>query len=354
MPINNNTYQINDTHRSGLRFARRTYLPRAVGLAAGSLLVGGVIYTTNGIHFLWLLLILHGFIWPHLAYFRALRSAQPFQCELSNLQIDAILGGIWIAMMGCNLLPSAVIIAMMGMNNIASGGKAFFLRTLLLQLLCAALIFILLPIHFVPNTTPAQLYCCLPMIIIYPIILGNVTYQTAKKLAQHKQALLQISVRDGLTGLYNRNHWETLLDLELKHFHRDGKNTALALIDIDNFKEINDSYGHTAGDQVIISFAQILQQSLHTADIIGRYGGDEFAAILPFSNKTQGYQTLKHLQIQFATLRFPEYPELRVSLSAGIAECNKDQHDAISWLNQADRALYLAKKNGRNRIELAP
>ncbi|WP_459176207.1 diguanylate cyclase [Ewingella americana] len=345
------TTLVSDAHHSGLRFARRTYFPRIIGLAMGSICVASVIIT-HPTHFsVWLLLFLNGFIWPHVAYLLAIRASNPFKAEIRNLQIDVIFGGAWLAMMGFNALPSVVIISMMGMNNIAAGGKTLFFKCIVAQATVALSVFLLADIPFEPETRPFQLYLCLPMILIYPIFLGNVTFRTSRKLSEHKEAIMQISVRDGLTGLYNRRHWESLLDNEIESHRRYHYKTTLVLIDIDHFKDINDNYGHNVGDQAIILLAQELQQTMRTADIIGRYGGDEFAAILPHSTAEQAQKAMERLQSRLDNSLFPHYPELRVHISAGIAECREDQESAAQWLNAADTALYKAKNGGRNRIE---
>lgn len=350
MSKNIQTHLVNDAHRSGLRFAKRTYFPRIVGLTMGSICVASVISAHQTPIAIWLLLLLNGFVWPHLAYLLAIRSSAPFKAEIRNLQIDALFGGAWLAVMGFNALPSAIIVAMMGMNNIAAGGKTLFFKGLVAQAVTALAVFLLAGMPFQPETTPFQLYLCLPMIIIYPIFLGNVTYRTSRKLAEHKQAIMQISVRDGLTGLYNRRHWESLLDNEIESHRRYHHKTTLVLIDIDHFKEINDNYGHGVGDQAIILLAQELQQTMRAADIIGRYGGDEFAAILPHSTAEQAQKALERLQSRLDNDLFPQHPELRVRISAGIAECKEAEESAAQWLNAADTALYKAKNGGRNRI----
>ncbi|MBU9856898.1 diguanylate cyclase [Rahnella bonaserana] len=353
MPKKLQTTLVNDTHHSGLRFAKRTYLPRIVGLGTGCFCVGSVMIEHSTPVWLWLLLFFKGFIWPHLAYWKAKRSATPFKSEIQNLQVDAIFGGIWIAVMGFNALPSATIFAMMGMNNISAGGKSLFFRCVIAQISVALALLWVAKIPFLPETSPFQLYLCLPMIMIYPIFLGNVTYRTYRKLAEHKQAIMQISVRDGLTGLYNRRHWESLLNTELESFRRYRHKTTLVLIDIDHFKSINDNYGHSVGDQAIILLAQELQQTMRTADIIGRFGGDEFAAILPHSTKLQAKRAIERLQSRLANSLFPHHPELQIHISAGIAECDDAQETPTNWLNAADSALYIAKKSGRNRVEIA-
>jgi len=92
---------------------------------------------------------------------------------------------------------------------------------------------------------------------------------------------------------------------------------------------------------------------MRAADIIGRFGGDEFAAILPHSTKLQAKRAIERLQSRLANSLFPQHPQLNIHISAGIAECDDTQETPTQWLNAADRALYEAKKNGRNRVEIA-
>src|SRR5471032_957376 len=254
MPKTLQTTLVSDAHHSGLRFAKRTYLPRIIGLGMGSICVASVLITHPLHPLVWLLLFFNGFIWPHIAYLMAIRASTPFKTEIRNLLIDAIFGGVWLAAMGFNALPSAVIVSMMGMYNIAAGGKTLFFKCIFAQIAVACAVFLLTEVPFQPETTPLQLYLCLPMIIIYPIFLGNVTFRTSRKLAEHKQAIMQISVRDGLTGLYNRRHWESLLDNEIESHRRYHHKTTLVLIDIDHFKEINDNYGQTSAIRRLYSW----------------------------------------------------------------------------------------------------
>ncbi|EEP96334.1 Diguanylate cyclase [Yersinia aldovae ATCC 35236] len=206
---------------------------------------------------------------------------------------------------------------------------------------------------FKPETTPTQVYACLPMIIIYPSLLGLVTYRTAKRLAESKEELLRISVRDGLTGLYNRRHWEHQLHNQFDSCRRYQHGATLILLDIDNFKSINDTFGHAVGDEAITILAEELLLGLRAIDIVGRYGGDEFGAILPNTTAEQTREVLARIQIRLGEIIFKHAPSLQLRLSAGIADYRHDMVNYQQWLKAADAALYLAKDNGRNRIELA-
>jgi diguanylate cyclase len=247
-----------DARKSGLSFAKRTYLPRVAGLGLGFICVCAALYPLAPPTAVWLLLAFHGFVWPHLAYHRACRAKDPFKAEIRNLLIDSAFGGFWAAMMAFNALPAIVILSMMSMNNIASAGKALFVKGLAIQLAVAALTGALLGFPFHPHSTPLQIYLCLPMIYLYPTLLGLVTYRTAKRLAEKKQELQRISTRDGLTGLYNRRHWEHLLHRQFDSCRRYQDNATLILMDIDRFKTINDTFGHALGDEALAALAEEL------------------------------------------------------------------------------------------------
>lgn len=255
--------------------------------------------------------------------------------------------------MGFNALPSVVILSMMGMNNIASGGPTLFYKGLAVQVTGALLTAALLGFPFNPQTTVQQMYLCLPMIFVYPVFLGLVTYRTAKRLAEKKQELLRISMRDGLTGLYNRRHWEHLLHNQFDSCRRYDHAATLVLMDIDRFKTINDTFSHAIGDEALIVLAEELVLGLRTVDIVGRYGGDEFGAVLPNTSVEQASLVLKRIQERLNEIIFREAPDLRLNISAGIAGYRPEMGDYQAWLKAADGALYMAKNNGRNRQELA-
>jgi diguanylate cyclase (GGDEF)-like protein len=160
-------------------------------------------------------------------------------------------------------------------------------------------------------------------------------------------------VRDSLTGLLNHTVLKEQLAIEVARAARLGQKMSFAMVDIDHFKHVNDTYGHPTGDQVIKSISRLLQQRLRKSDVVGRYGGEEFAIILPNTGEEQAVRLLDELRVGFSQVRhLSEGREFYVTFSAGIASCSNFA-GANQLSNAADRALYKAKAQGRNRVTLA-
>jgi diguanylate cyclase (GGDEF)-like protein len=159
-------------------------------------------------------------------------------------------------------------------------------------------------------------------------------------------------VRDGLTGLLNHSVTKEHLAREVARARRSGNPLAMAMIDIDHFKQVNDTYGHAAGDQVLKSLARLLVQRLRASDIVGRYGGEEFAVIMPETEGSAALTVLDEIRTRFAQLHHRAGAiEFHTTFSGGIATLT-DYGDAATLHERADSALYRAKRSGRNRIAL--
>ena len=172
--------------------------------------------------------------------------------------------------------------------------------------------------------------------------------------AERMRLLKRFMIRDSMTGLYNHTTTNQLLESALANASRCSDfNLCFAMIDIDRFKDVNDTYGHPAGDQVIIALARVLKQRLRGADIIGRYGGEEFALVLQGVNMERATHIVNELREAFALLYFnADNTKFSCTFSAGIACFPKYQH--LETLREAaDKALYRAKRNGRNQIDIA-
>lgn len=163
--------------------------------------------------------------------------------------------------------------------------------------------------------------------------------------------LEQLASKDALTGTYNRRALFELGENELARVQRQKSSLSLLMLDLDHFKAINDNHGHQIGDQVLTEFAQRLQGVLRKPAILGRYGGEEFAVLLPDTNRDEARQVVQ--RILEATANQSAQPHCTVSI--GLATVQPDDTDTLQALiSRADAALYRAKHQGRNRAEEAP
>jgi diguanylate cyclase len=159
------------------------------------------------------------------------------------------------------------------------------------------------------------------------------------------------SVRDELTGLYNRRRLQTELDQAKLQADADAVPFSICLIDIDHFKEINDSNGHIAGDTILKEFAEVARDSIRDSDVLGRYGGDEFLQILPDTDVKGAVMHAERLRVYAHFLDFQKVLAQRnISLSIGVAQYRPGER-IIDLISRADSALYQAKQHGRNRVE---
>jgi diguanylate cyclase (GGDEF)-like protein len=156
------------------------------------------------------------------------------------------------------------------------------------------------------------------------------------------------AVTDDLTGLYNRRRFDDALANELVRSRTFGAPLSLLLVDLDNFKVVNDEFGHQRGDDVLRRAADLVREHLRDGDIAARLGGDEFAVIAPDTASVGALALAERLRQSFARLRAPA-----VTASFGVAECEAEE-SAEDLLRRADHALYEAKRRGRDCVALAP
>ncbi|MFK3723007.1 diguanylate cyclase [Pseudomonas monteilii] len=337
----------------GLSFAKRMYVPRALGTGLGFFCVMIGLGPQQPAWWLWGLLLAHGFLWPHLAYQMARRSAQPFRAEQRSLVCDGLLGGCWAGAMGLNPLPSVIILSMIAMDKIAAGGVYMLVKVLVAQVVGIVLVLWLYAPPLFPETTQQQMLACLPILLIYPMVVGLVCYRITTQLSAHKRTLTHLSKTDSLTGLINHGAWKELLRLEFQRCRDVAHVNTLALIDIDHFKTVNDRYGHLVGDEVLKVISTALTGQLRKSDPAARYGGDEFCVMLPDVTPREAIEVLERLRQAVEAWQDPRLPGLRLSLSIGVAPFDHRLSSANAWLHAADMALYQAKDAGRNRIVMA-
>ena len=174
---------------------------------------------------------------------------------------------------------------------------------------------------------------------------------TVRNRAARARHLKARMVRDSLTGLYNHTHILQLLEDCTFRARRESRPLSFAMLDLDHFKHVNDGYGHPMGDRVIKSLALFLKQRLRKTDFIGRYGGEEFAIVMPDTDQEAAYKVLNQIRQRFAEIHYPAQPtDLSCSFSAGVVQM-QGEADSLLMASQADEALYRAKNNGRNQVQ---
>lgn len=173
------------------------------------------------------------------------------------------------------------------------------------------------------------------------------TYLLMKELEEKNKALLELSVTDGLTKIYNHRYMIQQLKEEVKRADRYKHDLSIILLDLDNFKRVNDTYGHQTGDEVLRCVARVIGEQLREGDVLGRYGGEEFLVILPETNVEDARRVGEKLREAVRRLRYDEQ-ELLVTVSGGIAGFTHFDYSAM--IKQADINLYKAKTEGKDRI----
>ena len=170
-------------------------------------------------------------------------------------------------------------------------------------------------------------------------------------LKQALETISEISNRDGLTGIYNRRYLENRLSSEYDRTRRYGGTFSMILFDLDFFKKVNDTYGHLAGDKVLVEISARVRDMLRSSDVIGRYGGEEFVLILPETPLEGARQIAERLReaVALAPVIFDTTP-IRVTISMGVTEYQADMDDYATLTHQSDVALYASKGAGRNCV----
>ncbi len=175
------------------------------------------------------------------------------------------------------------------------------------------------------------------------------------RLHAHYEHALSSAISDGLTGLYNQTYFKKYLELELKRSLRQNYPTSLLMLDLDDFKGLNDRFGHPVGDKVLQETARLIREAIREVDLAARYGGEEFAVVLPYSDAKGARVVAERILSALRALRLenemgPDHAS--ITASVGIAACPDDARDARVLIQQADAMLYRAKASGKNRVQM--
>jgi len=185
-------------------------------------------------------------------------------------------------------------------------------------------------------------------LVIYDVT-GVATH--AHQLQAANRQLQVLSTTDRLTGLYNRGHWEESVKLEYARHCRYDTATTLVMFDIDHFKLVNDTHGHQAGDKVIQCVSDTVRELIRDVDIAGRYGGEEFAVLLPGTSLAGGVTFAERLRKAVEAKEVEhDGKTIRCTISLGVADLSEPVPDYKHLIERSDQALYISKESGRNRV----
>lgn len=222
-------------------------------------------------------------------------------------------------------------------------------------------VFLIFLIHFLQNNSSysetwslfsptLQIFCFSYPILLGAIfgILGTIRAEKALQIKELITRLQQTSITDPLTGLYNRRHFTSIFHTLTSQVQRSNKPISILFIDIDDFKSINDNFGHSTGDQVLAQLSDILQESLRPYDLPVRWGGEEFLLLLPEVSEKRAQEIADRLRKKSMAVLSARF-SLKITLSIGVA--SYDQQDTLdSFVDKADQSLYAAKVLGKNQV----
>jgi len=330
---------------------RRSHALRTLALALGGVMVATVLYRRGVPASTWVMLAGYVLVWPQIAWLVLRRSAAPVALDKRFFIGDAAMGGVWIALMQFNLLPSVLLATMFAITLIAVDGRSMLVRGMAMLVLACGVATVANGLAFAPTTDGTELLAALPFLMVFPVTLGAITHGLAQRVRMQNHALLRMGSIDSLSGLLNRKHWEDAVTAAMtRHCCNDA---VMLLIDIDQFKRVNDQHGHTVGDEVIRNVGAIIRGSLREGDLAGRYGGDEFGVVLCGANPHAAATVAERIRSKTACSLFERAPGMRCTLSIGLAAMAPDAGAVSDWVKDADAALYRAKLAGRNRFVVA-
>ena len=215
------------------------------------------------------------------------------------------------------------------------------------------------PMNFPPEVEAVH-FLVLLILQFMAALLGAQFGEMRRRLRSRKRELevaleriQELANRDSLTGLYNRRYAQELIDHHVHLKDRNGRPLAMTLIDLDHFKQVNDQYGHAVGDRVLQTFAQQARQATRDADIVARWGGEEFLIVMPETSADGAALLVERLREALSAVAVSDaVPALRIAFSAGITAHRAGEH-TDQTVHRADGALYEAKSAGRNRSVVA-
>ena len=295
-------------------------------------------------------MVLPAFVWPHVAYLITRHSQDPYRAEARNLLVDSAMAASFVPLIHFNLLPSVLLLTLTMVDKITTGIRGLWARSVPAMLGGGLVGTLLAGLHWAPDTSMRVIVACLPVMALHTISVSVVSYQLIRKTAHQNQLLVELRRVDALTGLFVRGHWQEQAEAALRRHHNTNQPACMLMMAIDHFKQINDQHGHTVGDEVIRALAHVARGNVRAVDCAGRYGGDEFAIVLPGMQARDALALAHRIREQTEGVRLRSLPGVRITSSIGVAPADHRHSNLRAWIDAADTALYAAKNGGRNRV----
>lgn len=346
---------------------RMNWRNRSICFVLLGMTVGCHLWAMQASVWAWALLALQFGLAPQLQYLYGCTAAKPRRAEVHNMLFDAACFGAWGAALGFPLWISFGMWISACMNLIAFGSWKGGSKAVLAIAFGVGAVATVQPLTYQPDTGIWATALCMGTLVLFLGAFAHDGFRRASRLyqqrAQVREQLVQIqslkdllaeqATRDPLTGLFNRRMLEQKLPQLMQQCAARHKPLVVMLLDLDRFKAVNDSYGHAAGDQLLLMVSHHLVRYSRPQDLVFRYGGDEFLLIFPETPVQVAHERAQRMCEAFRQLpRTQPDQALRSTLSCGLASYPAHGRDVVTLLQHADEALYCAKAAGRNCVIL--
>lgn len=301
-------------------------------------------------HASWVSICVICILWPLTGLISKINPHNRYHIREVFLYIDAVLLGYLVAITHFLLLPLLIMTNILFMGQCIAFGLKGIVTSVFASALGVALGIHFFGFYFSPYIQPYQIGMLIVLLAICTAHHSVITNNIMKQLALRKKKFETLSQIDGLSALYNRRYWQEHLMRIFESTRKNEEQSCLMLVDVDHFKTINDKLGHTAGDSVIAELGALIKKCIREHDIPGRYGGEEFAIILPRTDIDEARQLAERIKQHVETKRFTHCQTISIHVSIGVAPLGLQLQDYNQWIANADVALYEAKRSGRNRV----
>ena len=340
----------------------------------------GVFVVTEGLSaWYWVALALQFGVYPHLLYWRARSAPNPQAAEFNNLLIDMLMWGVWSPALHFQHWILTTLVICSAINIAISEGGRGIARAAVAYVVGVGIGASLFGVQSAGHEHPLISLLCAAGLTGYLMAVGNIAYRRTlslrnvrarllesesalqatnqrlqERLAEIEQlqkVLVEQANHDALTGLFNRRYLESTLERELARCRRENIPMALLLLDIDHFKQVNDTHGHAAGDAVLRELAQLMFRRSRTEDVPCRFGGEEFLLLMPGSAIENALERAEQLRSEFqATAVQSGGATLYCTVSIGLAAFPQHGETQDALVHCADVAMYAVKRGGRNGV----